>query len=101
MSHIMIQYLSIHGIIHQTSFVYIPQQNRISERKNRNLLEKTRSLLFQMHVPKIFWYQGVLTQKLVVTRDVRFDENTPYYLSSSEIIRQGCFHWIYFHYQLQ
>ena len=29
------------------------------------------------------------THKLVVTRDVRFDEHTPYYSSSSEIINQG------------
>jgi hypothetical protein len=51
----MIQYLSMHGIIHQTSCVYTPQQNRIVERKNRDLLEKMRSLMFQMHVPKISW----------------------------------------------
>jgi hypothetical protein len=58
MSNIMIQYLSMHGIIHQTSCVHTPQQNGIAKRKNRDLLEKTRSLMFQMHVPKIFWSQG-------------------------------------------
>jgi len=168
MSNIMIQYLSMHVIIHQTSYVQTPQQNGIAKRKNHDLLEKTRSLMFQMHVPKIFWSQGVLTaaylvnrllskslmfispaelltgnkpplshlkvfgcscyvhipssqrdkldhravkciflgysptqkgykcynhttHKLVVTRDFWFDENTPYYSSSSEIISQGEF----------
>ena len=58
MSNIMIQYLSMHVIIHQTSYVQTPQQNGIAKRKNHDLLEKTRSLMFQMHVPKIFWSQG-------------------------------------------
>ena len=43
-----------HGILHQTSCVDIPAQNGVAERKNRHLLETTRALLFQMHVPKHF-----------------------------------------------
>ena len=39
-------YLSSHGILHQTSCVGTPQQNGVAERKNRDLLEKTRSLMF-------------------------------------------------------
>jgi len=68
MSNIMIQYLSMHDIIHQTSCVHTPQQNGIAEQKNRDLLEKTRSLMFQMHIPKIFWSQGVLTAAYLVNR---------------------------------
>ena len=41
-----------HGILHQTSCVDTPSQNRVVKRKNRHLLETTRTLLFQMHVPK-------------------------------------------------
>ncbi|KAM2926469.1 hypothetical protein FF1_043834 [Malus domestica] len=50
----MSNYLSNHGIVHQTSCVGTPQQNGVAERKNRDLLEKTRSLMFQMQVPKRF-----------------------------------------------
>ena len=46
MSHNMSQYLSTHGILHQTSCVGTPQQNGVAERKNRDLLEKTRALMF-------------------------------------------------------
>jgi transposase InsO family protein len=40
------------GIIHQTTCVNTPEQNGVSERKNRYLLEKIRALLFQSNVPK-------------------------------------------------
>ena len=59
MSHIMKQYLSIHGIMHQTSCVGTPQQNGVAERKNQDLLEKTRALMLQMNVPKRFWSKGL------------------------------------------
>jgi hypothetical protein len=56
------------GILHQTSCVYTPQQNGISERKNRHLLEVTRTLLFQNNVPKIFWSEAVLTATYLINR---------------------------------
>ena len=39
MSHIMMKYLSNHGIMHQTSCVGTPRQNGIAERKNRTIME--------------------------------------------------------------
>ncbi|KAM2855117.1 hypothetical protein FF1_025475 [Malus domestica] len=64
----MSNYLSDHGILHQTSCVGTPQQNSIAERKNRDLLEKTRSLMFQMNVPKRFWSQALLTAAYIINR---------------------------------
>ena len=49
------------GIIHETSCVGTPQQNGIAERKNRQILETARSLLFENHVPQIFWDNAVST----------------------------------------
>lgn len=68
MSHVMTQYLSNHGIMHQTSCVGTPQQNGIAERKNRDLLEKTRALMLQMNVPKRFWSQGVMAAAYLINR---------------------------------
>ncbi|CAB4264058.1 unnamed protein product [Prunus armeniaca] len=42
--------------------------NGVAERKNRDLLEKTRSLMLQINVPKKFWSQGVLTVAYVINR---------------------------------
>jgi hypothetical protein len=49
--------------------VLIPlQQNGISERKNRHLLEVTRTLLFQNNVPKFYWSDVVLTTTYLINR---------------------------------
>lgn len=42
------------GMVHQSSYSFTPQQNKITDRKNRHLMEVARALLFQMEVPKIF-----------------------------------------------
>lgn len=64
----MTQYLSSYGIMHQTSCVGTSQQNGIAERKNRNLLEKPRSIMLNMNVPKKFWSHGVLTAAYLINR---------------------------------
>ncbi|KAK8918587.1 hypothetical protein KSP39_PZI021501 [Platanthera zijinensis] len=43
------------NIINQTSCAYTPQQNGVAERKNRHLLDVTRSLMLQIQVPTSFW----------------------------------------------
>ena len=44
--------LSSRGIVHLSSCVGIPQQNRVVERKNRHLFEVARSLMLTTYVPK-------------------------------------------------
>ena len=67
-SHNMKNYLISHGIVHQTSCVNTPEQNGVAERKNRDLLEKTRAIMMQMNVPKHFWSYGVLTATYLINR---------------------------------
>ena len=37
------KFLNVHGIRHQTSCTYTPQQNGLAERKNRHILEVVRT----------------------------------------------------------
>ena len=45
-------YLAYNVIIHYTSCVDTPKQNRVVECKNRHLLDIARSIFFSMNVPK-------------------------------------------------
>jgi len=49
------EYLGGQGIIHQTSCVDTLAKNGVGKRKNMHLLEVARSVLFTMHVPKVYW----------------------------------------------
>ena len=40
--------------LHQTSCAYTPKQNGVAERKNRHLIETTRTLLIRGEVPEHF-----------------------------------------------
>ena len=51
----MKQFYDDAGIIHKTSCIETPQQNVIVEMKHQQLLNVTRSLLFQSNLPNIFW----------------------------------------------
>ena len=61
-------YMSHNGILHQTSCVDTPSQNRVAERKNRHLLETARALMFQMKVPKKFWADVVSIACFLINR---------------------------------
>ncbi|RVX22875.1 Retrovirus-related Pol polyprotein from transposon RE1 [Vitis vinifera] len=60
--------MSQHGIIHQSSCAHTPQQNGVAERKNRHLVEATRTLLLHSHVPFRFWGDAVLTTCYLINR---------------------------------
>ena len=70
-----------HEILHQTSCVDTPSQNRVVERKNRHLLKTARAPLFQMNVPKHFWAEVVSTTCFFINRMPSYVLNwvTPYH----------------------
>ena len=48
------KFLNIHGIRHQTSCTYTPQQNGLAERKNRQILEVVHASFFGMNMPRFY-----------------------------------------------
>ena len=53
-------FMSSHGIHHQSSYAYTPQQNGVVERKNRHLVETVCTLLLHHKVPQHFWGDAIL-----------------------------------------
>ncbi|CAL8992660.1 unnamed protein product [Prunus brigantina] len=68
------------GIIHQTTTPFTPQQNGVSKRKNRHLLEVARSLILDMSIPHHFWGHVVMSAAYLVDRTPSrvLDFRTPY-----------------------
>jgi transposase InsO family protein len=57
-----------HGIKRQLTTAYTPQQNGVSERKNRTLLNMVRSMLTSRNVPKRFWPEALVWSTHVLNR---------------------------------
>ena len=60
--------MSSHEILHQSSYVYTPQQNGVAERKNRHLVETARTLLLHHKVPQRFWGDAILDACYLINR---------------------------------
>ncbi|KAA3471058.1 Integrase, catalytic core [Gossypium australe] len=70
-------------IKHQLTNTYTPQQNGVSEIKNRTLMDMARCLMFERNLPKSFWAEAVNTDKSeleytaedLVTEQTKADQN--------------------------
>ncbi|GAU31045.1 hypothetical protein TSUD_214810 [Trifolium subterraneum] len=61
-------FCSEHGIKRQLTTAYTPQQNGVSERKNRTIMNMVRSMIAEKGVPKRFWPEEVLWATLILNR---------------------------------
>jgi hypothetical protein len=70
------------GIKHEFSTTYTPEQNGVVERKNRTLIEMSRSMLDEYNVSDSFWAEAVNTACHASNRLYchRFFNKTPYEL---------------------
>ncbi|KAG8480134.1 hypothetical protein CXB51_024924 [Gossypium anomalum] len=68
------------GVKHQLTNVYTPQQNGVSERKNRILLDMARCLLFEKKLPKNLWAEAVNTAVYLQNRlpTKALEQKTPF-----------------------
>lgn len=75
-------FLRIKGIVHQKSNPYTPEQNGLSERMNRTIIEKARCLLFDANLKKEFWAEATNTAVYLHNRTVSacLSYKTPYEL---------------------
>lgn len=62
------QYLIDHGISHQLTIAYTPQQNGVAERMNRTLIDLVRSMLLTAGIGKEFWAEALETAVYVRNR---------------------------------
>jgi len=81
MSHEFQEYLQQKGILSQRSCPNTPQQNGLAERKNRHLLDVTRSLLIQASVPPCFWVEALSTVVFLINRlpSIVIDFDSPFF----------------------
>ena len=54
-NHTLACFFRDHGIIHQTTTPFTPQQNGVSEQKNSQIMEVSRSLMLDKCVPNHLW----------------------------------------------
>ena len=62
------QYLKEHGITHEVTTPYTPQQNGVSERLNRTLKEMALSQILHASLPKCFGADSIATACYVRNR---------------------------------
>jgi transposase InsO family protein len=48
-------FLTLHGISHCTTAPHTPQQNGVSERRHRHIVETGTTLLSHANLPSYFW----------------------------------------------
>ncbi|KAG8472606.1 hypothetical protein CXB51_034394 [Gossypium anomalum] len=68
------------GIKHQLTNVYTPQQNGVSERKNKSLLDMASCMLFEKNLPKNLWAEAANTAVYVQNRlpTKALEQKTPF-----------------------
>lgn len=75
-------FLSKHGIVHQTSTPYTPEHNGMAERMNRTLVERARCMLFYANLEKRLWAEALATAAYIINRSPTksLEGKTPYEL---------------------
>lgn len=68
------------GISRHLTTPYTPQQNGVVERRNRTLMEMTRSILNGLKIPNILWGEAVQHSTYIINRVATkgLDNQTPY-----------------------
>nr|GEU83732.1 retrotransposon protein, putative, Ty1-copia subclass [Tanacetum cinerariifolium] len=76
----MSQFCEMKGILRQFSVARTPQQNRVAERRNKTLIEASKTMLADFKLPTNFWAEAVSTACYMQNRVlvVKPHNKTPY-----------------------
>ena len=66
------KFVNDNRIVHQTLFIYTPQQNGVVENKHRQLLNVARTLMFQGNIPLNMWHECILNATYLINRTPSF-----------------------------
>ncbi|KAJ0851519.1 putative RNA-directed DNA polymerase [Helianthus annuus] len=69
-SKIFQDYLRENGIRHQLTTSYTPQQNGVAERKNRTLMELSRSMMNIKRLPNNYWAEAIACATYILNRTI-------------------------------
>jgi hypothetical protein len=61
-------YLEKHGIKHEMTVAYTPEQNGVPERRNRTLVEMARCMMIQSQLSPSFWAEAISTANYLRNR---------------------------------
>ena len=61
-------FYKMEGIVRHKTIAGTLQQNRLAERFNRTLLERTRCMLISAGLPKVFWAKAISTTAYLLNR---------------------------------
>ncbi|KAJ0586507.1 putative RNA-directed DNA polymerase [Helianthus annuus] len=64
------EYLGTNGIYHQLTNSYTPQQNGVAKRKNRTLMELSRSMLNMKKLPNSYWAEAVACTTYILNQTI-------------------------------
>ena len=67
-SHEFTNYCKERGISHEFTNPYTPEQNGVSERLNRTLIESARSMMYHAKLPLKFWAEAASTAAYLCNR---------------------------------
>ena len=75
------EFCSQHGIVHQTTTPYSPQQNGVAEWKNRTLKKMMNAMLISSGLPQNLWGEAILSANYILNKlpQKKLDK-TPYEL---------------------
>nr|GFB94449.1 putative ribonuclease H-like domain-containing protein [Tanacetum cinerariifolium] len=75
-------YFAAEGIHHQTSVARTHEQNGVIERRNRTLVEASRTMLSAAKVPLFFWAEAIATSCFTQNHSLEIPrhEKTPYHI---------------------
>ncbi|XP_024441578.1 uncharacterized protein LOC112324164 [Populus trichocarpa] len=79
------------GIEHQLTAPYILEQNGVSERRNRYVMEMTRCMLLEKELPKEFWAEAANTTVFLQNRlPAKFlEDKTPFEVKRDKIDKKA------------